>query len=84
LTKIYMMRMSLDVAIAADSLNDAYELARKSLLRDAVSDSSDEVIDVEFLQEIKKVEELKHYNWDGMCIPYGDTDGNTRLKDMLV
>ena len=29
------------------------------------------------------VDQLEMYGWDGKCIPYGDTDGNTRTEEIL-
>lgn len=35
------------------------------------------------LGEIKTEADLKRYQWDGQCIPYGG-DGETRLSDILA
>ena len=83
MTKIFMMRVSLDIAVAAEGVSRAHNCLDSYTIRDAFSDASDECLDIDFVKEITKLEELKPYNWDGMCIPYGDTDGNTRLKDIL-
>ena len=80
MTKIFMMRVSLDIAVAAEDATHAYECLDRYTIRDAFSD---DCFDVDLVKEITKLEELKPHNWDGMCIPYGDTDGNTRLKDIL-
>lgn len=83
MAKIFMMRVSLDVAVQADDIDHAHDCMDRYTIRDAFSDASEECIGVDFIKEIKKLEELKPHNWDGMCLPYGDTDGNTRLKDIL-
>lgn len=83
MTKIFMMRVALDIAVAAQDIDHAYECLDRYTISDAFSDASDDCLDVDLVKEITKLEELKPYNWDGMCIPYGDTDGNTRLKDIL-
>ena len=83
MTKIFMMRVSLDIAVAAEDASHARDCLDRYTIRDAFSDSSDDCFDVDLVKEITKLEELKPHNWDGMCIPYGATDGNTRLKDIL-
>lgn len=83
MTKIFMVEMSIKVAVAADDEDHAYELADRYMFRDAVGDSPDESLLVDVLKEIKHVDELIKYDWDGKCIPYGDTDGNTRLDEIL-
>jgi hypothetical protein len=83
MTKIFMMRVSLDIAVAAEDVSHAHDCLDRYTIRDAFSDSSDDCFDVDLVKEITKLEELKPHNWDGMCIPYGATDGNTRLKDIL-
>lgn len=83
MTKIFMVEMSIQVAVAAEDENHAYELADRYVFREAVSDSPDDSLIVDVLKEIKHADELKVYNWDGKCIPYGDTDGNTRIEEIL-
>ena len=83
MTKIFMVEMSIQVAVAADDEDHAYELADRYMFRDAVGDSPDESLLVDVLKEIKHVDELIKYDWDGKCIPYGDTDGNTRIEEIL-
>lgn len=78
-----MVEMSIQVAVAADDKDHAYDLANYRMLREAVEDSPDDSLIVNVLKEIKHVDELKLYNWDGECNPYGDTDGNTRIKEIL-
>jgi len=78
-----MVEMSIKVAVAADDEDHAYELADRYMFRDAVGDSPDESLLVDVLKEIKHVDELIKYDWDGKCIPYGDTDGNTRIEEIL-
>lgn len=82
MTKIFMVEMKIQVAVAADDIHHAYDLADQFMLREALNDSPD-ALSFDVLKEIKHVDELKVYNWDGKCIPYGDTDGNTRLDEIL-
>ena len=83
MTKIYMVEMSIQVAVAAEDEDYAYTLADYQMFRDALGDSSWDSVDITVLEEITHVDELKVYNWDGKCIPYGDTDGNTRIEEIL-
>lgn len=83
MTKIFMVEMSIQVAVAADDVDHAYELADRYMFHDAIADTQDHFLMVDVLKEIKHVDELKVYNWDGKCIPYGDTDGNTRIEEIL-
>lgn len=83
MTKIYMVEMSIQVAVAAEDEDYAYTLADYQMFRDALGDSSWDSVDIAVLEEITHVDELKVYNWDGKCIPYGDTDGNTRIEEIL-
>ncbi len=82
MTKIYMFEMSVYVAVAAKDADHAMDLADEYMFQRAVSDSPE--CNIELLREIKTLDELERYDWDGMCIPYGDTGGNTRLKDVLT
>ena len=83
MTKIFMVEMSVQVAVAADDEDHAYAFADRFMFRDVISDSPDDSLIVNVLEEIKNVDELKKYDWDGKCIPYGDTDGNTRIEEIL-
>ena len=83
MTKIFMVEMSVQVAVAADDEDHAYAFADRFMFHDAIGDSPDDSLIVNVLKEIKHVDELEVYNWDGKCIPYGDTDGNTRLDEIL-
>ena len=83
MTKIFMVEMKIQVAVAADDIHHAYDLADRFMFREALDDSPEDSLDFDVLKEIKHVDELKVYNWDGKCIPYGDTDGNTRLDEIL-
>lgn len=83
MTKIFMVEMSIQVAVAAEDENHAYELADRFMFRDAVRDSPDDSLIVDVLKEINHVDELRVYNWGGKCIPYGDTDDNTRIEEIL-
>ena len=83
MTKIYTVEMKIQVAVAAEDEYRAYALADYQMFRDALGDSSWDGVDIAVLEEITHVDELKVYNWDGKCIPYGDTEGNTRLEEIL-
>ena len=83
MTKIYMVEMKIQVAVVADDVHHAYDLADRFMFREALSDSPEDALIFDVLKEIKHVDELKVYDWDGKCIPYGDTDGNTRIEEIL-
>lgn len=83
MTKIFMVEMSIQVAVAADNSQHAHELVDYYMFREAVGDSSFDNVAIDVIAEIDSADQLKYYNWDDMCIPYGDTDGNTRLKEIL-
>lgn len=83
MTKIYMVEMKLQVAVAAEDEDHAYDLADYRTFRDALGDTTWDGADITVLKEIKHVDELKVYNWDGKCVPYGDTDGSTRIEEIL-
>ena len=83
MTKIYMVEMKIQVAVASEDEDRAYALADYQMFRDALGDTPRDGVDITVLEEITHVDELKVYNWDGKCIPYGDTDGNTRLEEIL-
>lgn len=83
MTKIYMVEMKIQVAVAAEDENHAYELAGYSMLDEAVRDTPCDGVDITVLQEITRIDQLEAYDWDGKCIPYGDTCGNIRLEEIL-
>lgn len=83
MTKIYMVEMSIQVAVAAEDEDHAYALTDYQMFHEALGDTTWDGVDIAVLEEITHVDELKVYNWDGKCIPYGDTDGNTRLDEIL-
>ena len=83
MTKIFMVEMSIQVAVAADDEDHAYAFADWFMFHDAIGGSPDDSLIVNVLKEIKHADELEVYNWDGKCVPYGDTDGNTRLDEIL-
>ena len=83
MTKIYMVEMSIQVAVAAEDEDRAYALADYQMFRDALGDTTWNGVEIIVLEEITHVDQLEMYNWDGKCIPYGDTDGNTRLEEIL-
>ena len=81
MTKIYMVEMNIQVAVASEDEDRAYALADYQMFRDALGDTT--CVDITVLEEITHVDQLEVYGWDGKCIPYGDTDGNTRLDEIL-
>ena len=83
MTKVYMVEMKIQIAVAAEDEDRAYALADYQMFRDALGDTPWDGVDITVLEEITHVDELKVYNWDGKCIPYGATDGNTRLEEIL-
>ena len=83
MTKIYMVEMKVQVAVAAEDEDRAYALADYQMFRDALGDTTWDGVDIAVLEEITHVDQLDVYGWDGKCIPYGDTDGNTRLEEIL-
>ena len=83
MTKIFMVKMSIQVAVAAEDEDHAYSLAGYSMLSEAVGDTPWDGVDIAVLQEITQIDQLEAYDWDGRCIPYGYTDGNTRIEEIL-
>ena len=83
MTKIYMVEMKIQVAVAAEDEDRAYYLADYQMFRDALGDTTWDGIDIAVLEEITHVDQLEMYGWDGKCIPYGDTGGNTRIEEIL-
>lgn len=58
MTKIFMVEMSIHVAVAADDVCHAHELVDRFMFRDAISDSPDDSLIMNVLKEIKHVDEL--------------------------
>lgn len=83
MTKIFMVEFKIQVAVAAEDEDHAYDLADYRMLREAVRDTTWDGVDITVLKEITHVDQLEVYDWDGKCIPYGDTDGNTRIEEIL-
>lgn len=83
MTKIFMVEFKIQVAVAAENEEHAEELADYRMLREAVRDTTWDGVDIDVLKEITHVDQLEVYDWDGKCIPYGDTDGNTRIEEIL-
>lgn len=83
MTKIYMVEMKVQVAVAAEDEDRTYALADYQMFRDALCDTTWDGVDITVLEEITHVDQLEVYGWDGKCIPYGDTEGNTRLEEIL-
>ena len=65
------------------SEDHAYALADSQMFSDALGDTTWGGVDIAVLEEITHVDQLEMYGWDGKCIPYGDTDGNTRIEEIL-
>ena len=83
MTKIFMVEMKIQVAVAAEDEDRAYALADYQMFRDALGDTTWDGVDIAVLEEITHVDQLEMYGWDGKCTPYGDTGGNTRLEEIL-
>ena len=83
MTKIFMVEMKIQVAVAAEDEDRAYAIADYQMFRDALGDTTWDGVDIAVMEEITYVDQLEMYGWDGKCIPYGDTDGNTRLDEIL-
>ena len=83
MTKIFMVEMKIQVAVAAEDGDRAYALADYQIFRDALGDTTWDGVDIAVLEEITHVDQLEMYGWDGKCNPYGDTDGNTRIEEIL-
>ncbi len=83
MTKIYMVEMKIQVAVASEDEDRVYDLADYQMFRDALGDTTWDGIDIAVLGEITHVDQLERYGWDEKCIPYGDTDGNTRIEEIL-
>lgn len=81
--KIYLMEVKTLVVVEAEDKIHAHELTNTRMMRDVISDMPEDSLSVDLIREIKTTAELRQYGWDGMCIPYGDTDGNTRLNQIL-
>ena len=81
--KIYMVEMKIQIAVAAEDEDRAYALADYQMFRDALGDTTWDGVDITVLEEITHVDQLEVYGWDGKCIPYGDTEVNTRLEEIL-
>ena len=56
MTKIFMMRVSLDIAVAAEDVSHAHDCLDRYTIRDAFSDSSDDCFAVDLVKEITKLE----------------------------
>ena len=83
MTKIFMVEMKIQVAVAAEDEDRAYALSDYRMFRDALGDTTWDGVDIAVLEEITHVDQLEMYGWDGKYIPYGDTDGDTRLDEIL-
>ena len=59
MAKIFMVEMSVQVAVAAADGDHAYNLADRFMFRDAIGDSPDDSLIVDVLKEIKHVDELR-------------------------
>ena len=83
MTKIFMVEMKIQVAVAAEDEDHAYTLADYQMFSEALGDTTWNGVDIIVLEEITHVDQLEMYNWDEKCIPYGDTEGNARIEEML-
>lgn len=80
MSKFYAVTISYTAIIRADNESEA-EVYAATEARDIVSDAPRPEPVVE--QEITSLDQLTQFGWDGMCLPYGDTDRNTRLNEYL-
>ena len=83
MTKIFMVEMKIQVAVAAEDEDHAYALADYQMFSDALCDTTWGGVDIAVLEEITHVDQLEMYGWGGKCIPYGDTDGDARIEEIL-
>ena len=81
MSKVFMMRMTLDIAVVADDVEHASQLANYTLFMEALNDTGAFGTDIKCVEEITNVEQLDEYGWDGGCIPYGD--GDDYLRNIL-
>lgn len=76
--KFYSVTAEIEYVIAVEDDDDEFYAAEEAW-RDVKYDTDPDII---VGREIKTLKELPS-GWDGMCIPYGAGDGNTRLQDLL-
>lgn len=81
MSKFYAVSIQYTAIIRADTPEEASTLANISA-REIVRDSSAPE-ETQVLQEIRGQDQLSQFGWDGMCLPYGETDSNTRLNEYL-
>ena len=81
MNKFYAVKIAYTAIIKANSPEEAEAMANRDS-REIVGDSfgPDEI---KVLDEVKGQDQLKQFGWEGMCLPYGDTAGNTRLSEYL-
>lgn len=77
--KFYTVTAEIEYVIAVENDGDE-QLVAEDAWRDVKYEADPDIWVSP--REITKLSELPS-GWDGMCIPYGDTDGNTRLEDLL-
>jgi hypothetical protein len=73
--QLYEIEIKTTIVVAGESEVDAMANAR----RDMASIKQDQYFDVEMVRPLGG--EVLPTGWDGMCIPYGDTDGKT-IREM--
>jgi hypothetical protein len=75
----FFVTLETTAVVMAENADQAYRVADRER-RDICSD---EEMSICVGSEVTCEDDLKIYDWDGMCVPYGG-DGRTRLKDILA
>lgn len=80
MSKFFVVTLTYTAIVRAEDESEAVQFALDDR-RDIVSDSPAPQVDIE--DEIETLAQANRFGWDGMCIPYGNSNGNTRLKEYL-
>lgn len=81
--KLWKARFEIEVVIAADDLEAAYEHARDAVEKDISFHGTEGTGDLSVYPEPLATLGDLPAGWDEHCIPYGDGDGNTRIGKIL-
>ena len=79
--KLYTVTAEITYVIAVEGDTDPWFIAEDAW-SEVKYETDESQIDFTVGREIKSVEDLPS-DWDIMCIPFGDGDGNTRIGDMI-
>ena len=63
MTKIYMVEMKIQIAVAAEDDDRAYDLADYQMFREALGDATSDGVDIAVLGEITHVDQLERNGW---------------------